>query len=106
MGLLAKKHGWQEVATVDSFNVSREVLIGRHRYTLFKLDDGIYCTQGSCSHEHSPLCEGIVMGGKIFCEKHGSRFDIKSGQVIDLPATADLKTYEVKVEGGKIFIHT
>lgn len=106
MGLLAKKHGWQEVATVDSFNVSREVLIGRHRYTLFKLEDGIYCTQGSCSHEHSPLCEGIVMGGKIFCEKHGSRFDIKSGQVIDLPATEDLKTYEVKVEGGKIFIHT
>ncbi len=106
MGLLTKrkKGEWQEVADLDSFTVSREVKIGRHTYTLYKLDDGVFCTQGSCSHEYSPLCEGIVMDGKVFCEKHGSRFDIRSGKVIDLPAEEDIKTYEVKVNDGKVFI--
>ena len=106
MGLLAKKGGWQEVAPVDSFTVSREVHIGQHRYTLFKLNDGIYCTQGSCSHEHSPLCEGIVMDGEVFCAKHGSRFDIKTGRVINPPATEPLKIYDVKVEDGRVIIKT
>jgi 3-phenylpropionate/trans-cinnamate dioxygenase ferredoxin subunit len=44
------------------------------------------------------------MDGKVFCEKHGSRFDIKSGAVIDLPATENIKTFQTKVEDGKVFI--
>ena len=106
MGLLSKKkkNEWVEVAGIDDFTVSMQVNLGRHDYTLYKVDGEVYCTQGSCSHEFSPLCDGIVMDGKVFCEKHGSRFDIRSGKVIDLPATQDLKTYEVKVEDGRISI--
>lgn len=106
MGLLSKKKkgSWVEVAQLDSFRTSKEVKVGRHVYTIYKLEDGVYCTQGSCSHEYSPLVEGIVMKDKVFCEKHGSRFNIKTGEVIDYPATQNLKTYEVKVEEGKVFI--
>lgn len=106
MGLLSKpsKNQWTEVAAEDSFSISRQVNIGRHSYALYKVDGEVFCTQGSCSHEYSPLCEGIVMDGKVFCQKHGSRFDIRTGKVIDLPATADLKTYPTKVEDGKIYI--
>ncbi len=94
------------MASLDSFTISTEVKLGRHIYTLYKLEDGVYCTQGSCSHEFSPLVEGIVMGGKVFCQKHGSRFDIRTGKVIDYPATQDIKTYPVKIEEGRVFIKT
>jgi 3-phenylpropionate/trans-cinnamate dioxygenase ferredoxin subunit len=106
MGLLSKKKKgeWVEVAHTKDFRISKQVTVGRNIYTLYKLKDGIFCTQGSCSHEYSPLVEGIVMEDKVFCEKHGSRFNIKSGQVIDYPATENIKTYPVKVENEVIFI--
>jgi nitrite reductase/ring-hydroxylating ferredoxin subunit len=106
MGLLGKKKKpeWVRVASVEDFAHSHEVKVGKREYALYKVEDGIYCTQNSCSHEYSPLSEGIIMGDEVFCEKHGSRFNIKSGKVVNLPATEDIKTFEVKVEGSDIFI--
>ncbi|KGE70712.1 non-heme iron oxygenase ferredoxin subunit [Spirochaeta lutea] len=106
MGLLGKKKKpeWVRVASVDDFHRSTMVKVGKHEYALYKLDDGFFCTQNSCSHEYSPLSEGIVMGDEVFCEKHGSRFNIKSGRVVNLPATEDIKTFDVKLEGSDIFI--
>lgn len=106
MALLGKKKApdWVEVAKLSDFRVSLQVRVGKKEYCLYRLEDGIYCTQDSCSHEYSPLSAGIVMGGEVYCEKHGSRFDIKSGKVLSLPATEDIKTFETKVEEDKIFI--
>ena len=95
---------WIKVCNVGDF---QHTFYFKHRRTeiaLFKIEDGIYATDNSCSHEYSPLCEGIVMDGKVYCPKHGSRFDIKTGAVIDLPATAPIKTYAVKIEDEEIFV--
>ena len=106
MGLLSRKAPpqWVSVARVDDFTVSHKVVVGKKEYALYKLDDGVYCTQESCSHEYSPLSKGIVMDGEVYCEKHGSRFDIRSGKVINLPATEPIKTFPAKVEDGNISI--
>jgi len=106
MGLLSKKSPpkWVPVAQEGDFTINHQVTVGKTEYALFKLPDRIYCTQNSCSHEYSPLSQGIVMDGEVFCEKHGSRFDIPSGKVINLPATEPLKTFPVKVEEGQIYI--
>ena len=106
MGLLSKKKApeWVRVASESDFSVNFQVKVGKNEYALFKLPDGIFCTENSCSHEYSPLSKGIVMDGEVFCEKHGSRFDIRSGNVINLPATEPVKTFPVKVENGEIFI--
>jgi 3-phenylpropionate/trans-cinnamate dioxygenase ferredoxin subunit len=106
MGLLSKKKPpeWVAVAQESDFSVNHQVTVGKNEYALFKLDDGIYCTQNSCSHEYSPLSKGLVMDGEVFCEKHGSRFDIRSGKVINLPATEPVKTFPVKVQDGTVYI--
>jgi nitrite reductase/ring-hydroxylating ferredoxin subunit len=44
------------------------------------------------------------MDGCVYCPKHGSRFDIKTGNVKDFPATRPVKTYPVRVEGDEIWI--
>ena len=106
MGLLSKKKPpeWVAVARLDEFTNTFEVKVGKKEYALYKLEDGVHCTDNSCSHEYSPLSQGIVMDGEVFCEKHGSRFDIRTGKVLSPPATEDVKTFETKVEDGTVFI--
>lgn len=95
---------WIRVCNVDDFRNTYCFQYRRKEIAFFKLPDGIYATDNSCSHEYSPLCEGIIMDNNVYCPKHGSRFDIKTGVVIDLPATAPVKTYKVKVENGEVFV--
>lgn len=107
MGLLGKKRGapeWIYACELTDFTVSKKIVVGRDEYAIFRLPDGIYCTQESCSHEYSPLSQGIVADGEVYCEKHGSRFDIRTGAVINLPATEPIKTFPAKVEDGKVYI--
>jgi len=95
---------WLEAVGVDEFNRSYTFVHRRKEIAIFKLEDGIYATENSCSHEYSPLAEGMVLGGDVFCPKHGSRFDIRTGAVKDFPATRPVKTYPVKVEDGKVWV--
>ncbi|MCG8480330.1 MAG: non-heme iron oxygenase ferredoxin subunit [Spirochaetales bacterium] len=95
---------WREVCREDAFQKTYKYVHRRKEIALYKLEDGIYATENSCSHEYSELSEGIIMGSDVYCPKHGSRFDIRSGAVKDLPATRPVKTFEVKVEDGVVYV--
>jgi 3-phenylpropionate/trans-cinnamate dioxygenase ferredoxin subunit len=67
-------------------------------------DNGYFATDGLCTHEHVHLENGLVMGDVIECPMHNGRFNYKTGKALAAPVCVDLKTYPVKVEGGKVFI--
>lgn len=106
MGLLGKKGPpeWVDVAGADDFAVSLAVKAKGQELALFRTDEGLFCTQASCSHEYSPLCDGVVEGHEVYCSKHGSRFDLRDGAALDLPATEPLRRYPVKVEAGRVLV--
>jgi nitrite reductase/ring-hydroxylating ferredoxin subunit len=96
---------WVRACNKDDFNKTRLFVYKRREYALFKLDDGIYCTDNSCSHEYSPLAEGMILDDDVYCPKHGSRFDIRTGAVRDLPATRPVKTFPVRVDDdGEVYV--
>ncbi len=71
---------------------------------LFRTEEGIFALDDICSHEYSKLSEGDVWGGEVYCQKHGSRFNLRTGAVTGLPATKPVKTWDVKVEDGEIWV--
>jgi nitrite reductase/ring-hydroxylating ferredoxin subunit len=71
---------------------------------LFRTEEGIFALDDICSHEYSLLSEGDVWSGEVYCQKHGSRFNLRTGAVTGLPATKPVGTWEVKVENGEIWI--
>ena len=73
-------------------------------YAIYKAEDGIYCTDGMCTHEEEHLEEGLLTGHVIECPLHQGRFDIRTGEVISPPPFDDLNTYPVKTEGGQVFV--
>ena len=77
---------------------------GDYTFCIYKIKDGIYATDGLCTHEEFHLEDGLVMHGEIECPMHQGIFDIKSGKAVSEPACVNLKTYETKVEGSNIYI--
>jgi 3-phenylpropionate/trans-cinnamate dioxygenase ferredoxin component len=67
-------------------------------------DDNIYAIGDTCTHEEYSLCEGELWDMSVECPRHGSRFDVRTGQVTGLPAVIPAKTYPVTIENGEIFV--
>jgi 3-phenylpropionate/trans-cinnamate dioxygenase ferredoxin subunit len=98
---------WKEVAAVGEFEKTdwKLVDLGGERYIgLFKLDDGYFAIDGTCSHEKASLVLGEISDHEIMCPLHGARFDLRTGRHLSLPAVRPVASYPVKVEGDKIWI--
>ncbi len=98
---------WVPVADVEELpgvEESMRVEIDHHPLALFRLEDGIYALDDICSHEFSRLSEGAIWEEVVFCPKHGSRFDIRTGAAKGLPAIKPVNSYPVKIEGGKVYV--
>jgi p-cumate 2,3-dioxygenase ferredoxin component len=64
-----------------------------------------YCTQDLCTHGSASLSdEGDLQGYIVECSWHEGKFDIRSGKPCALPCTEPLKTFEVVLDGGSVFI--
>jgi len=71
---------------------------------LYAADTGIFATDNICTHAYACLSDGWLDGEVIECPLHAARFDIRTGKVLDPPATEDLKTYPARVVGEEIQI--
>ena len=64
----------------------------------------VFAIADVCSHAEVALSEGEVEDCTIECWLHGSRFDLRTGQPIGLPATRPVATYPVTVEGDDVLV--
>jgi naphthalene 1,2-dioxygenase system ferredoxin subunit len=71
---------------------------------LYATDGSVFATDNICTHAYACLSDGWLDGEVIECPLHAARFDIRTGKVLDPPATEDLKTYPVRVVGEEIQI--
>jgi 3-phenylpropionate/trans-cinnamate dioxygenase ferredoxin component len=69
---------------------------------VFHVDGELYAIEDRCSHDDGPLAEGdwepedLV----VVCPRHGSRFDLRTGRPLTLPAIVPVETFPVRVEDG------
>jgi len=67
-------------------------------------NDEFFCTEGLCTHEKVHLCDGLVMEYTIECPKHNGLFDYRTGEALRAPVCVNLKTYNTRVENGRVLI--
>jgi NADPH-dependent 2,4-dienoyl-CoA reductase/sulfur reductase-like enzyme/nitrite reductase/ring-hydroxylating ferredoxin subunit len=98
---------WKDIAASDdiedgsfhSVELSEEesVLLVRQGTELFAWED-------SCTHVGCPLSYGYLADGVITCPCHNARFDARTGATISPPALDDLARYDVREDGGRVYL--
>ena len=72
---------------------------------LVRHDAQVYALHDRCTHADFSLSAGeLLPDGTVQCLWHGARFDCRSGAVRQGPATDDVATYEVRLEGNAIYV--
>ena len=71
---------------------------------LFSIDGEVFATDNICSHGSARLCDGYVEGYEVECPFHQGRFDVRTGAPTCAPATKPVKSWPVKIEGGRVFL--
>jgi 3-phenylpropionate/trans-cinnamate dioxygenase ferredoxin subunit len=67
---------------------------------VYNLDGEFYAIEDRCSHDDGPLAEGDfdAEDAVVVCPRHGSRFDIRTGRPLTLPAFEPVDTFPVVVD--------
>jgi 3-phenylpropionate/trans-cinnamate dioxygenase ferredoxin subunit len=79
---------------------------GGLRIALVRIGDEFFAVGDRCSHEDYSLAEGEVWVGEceLECAKHGSTFDLRTGEPCSLPATRPVPTYELVVDADSVSV--
>jgi nitrite reductase/ring-hydroxylating ferredoxin subunit len=100
----AGEGGWVRAAERGDLRAGEVigVEVGGRSIAIYDSDGTLYATDNVCTHAYACLADGWLDGETIECPLHAARFDIRTGKVLDPPATEDLKTYPVRVTGDAI----
>jgi naphthalene 1,2-dioxygenase ferredoxin component len=100
----AEETGWARAASRGDLPEG-EVLgvdIAGRSIALYDVDGEVFATDNICTHAYARLSDGWLDDDLIECPLHAARFNVRTGKVLDPPATEDLKTYPVRVVGDEI----
>ncbi len=71
---------------------------------LSRLGGRVYAIAETCSHLGGPLAEGTRDGASVICPWHGSRFDLRTGGVLDATELAGDELRQVTVNGVQVLL--
>ena len=97
---------WTDAAALD--DVPADDVIGvsvaGREVALYSVEGSVYATDNICTHGHARLCEGFLEGHEIECPLHQGKFDVRNGAPTCAPVTEAIRSYPVKIEGGRVFL--
>jgi len=78
---------------------AKRVVIDGVPVAVVRAEGEVFAIYDVCSHAEVSLSEGEVEDHTVECWLHGSRFDLRTGDPIGLPATQPVPVYPVKIDG-------
>lgn len=95
-----------EITSLDKLPRDRgvRVTVGDHRIAMFRIDDEVFAIGDRCSHAEASLAEGEIWDHTVECPRHGSEFDLRTGEPGALPATQPVPVYPVSIEDGTVYL--
>jgi 3-phenylpropionate/trans-cinnamate dioxygenase ferredoxin subunit len=98
--------GWVDVgsaaAVTEGGTLSAEV--DGYVVLVVRCGAGVFAVEDRCTHDGEPLEGGEVDACEIICPRHGSRFDLRSGEALTPPAYEPVRTFPVRIESGRVLV--
>jgi 3-phenylpropionate/trans-cinnamate dioxygenase ferredoxin subunit len=98
--------GYVRVMPVDEIEEGAicSVEVDEEERILVKVNGQVYALCGICTHEEALLADGDLEEDTVWCPLHSSGFNVRNGTVTNPPAVVPLETYDVRVEGGDVYV--
>ena len=78
---------------------------------IINIDGAFYAINNKCTHMGGDLSKGKLEGKIVQCPRHGSKFDVTTGEAVRGPKilfvnfnTKNIRTYETKLDGNNLMI--
>lgn len=97
---------WVRVASVGDVPADQLLPVNTDAgpVVLASVDGVIYALEDRCSHQDYPLSAGDLEDGQLECAFHGARFDVRTGRATQLPAVTPVRTFDVEVRDGGVYL--
>ena len=89
----------------------RQITLNDNIILLTNVKDAYYAIDNTCTHMGGSLYKGTLNGKHITCPRHGTVFDVTTGEVVQAGKMAfihvkadSVRTYPVKIEGTDILV--
>ncbi len=94
--------GWSELAD----GTPRRVEVNGRAVALVRIGEQVDAIDDICSHAGVSLSEGDVDFEEcaLECWKHGSLFDLRTGEALTLPAVRPVAVHAVTLEGDDVLV--
>ena len=80
------------------------VAVNGERRVLANVEGTFYAISDVCGHRNAPLSRGKLQGYLIECPLHFAQFDVRTGELVSGPVSTAVAVYQVRVEGGTVYI--
>ena len=106
MIVLSEEEDFVKVFDTEDIQPSymKEVQVDGENICIVNVEGKYYAIGSICTHEGGPLADGTLEGYEVECPWHGSKFDVRTGEVKNPPASEPEPSYQVKVDGTNILI--
>lgn len=99
---------FETVATVSELTegtVLQRVRSSGDAVCLVRFQNEISALSDICTHQHFSMSLGdLLHDGTLQCAWHGARYDCRTGEVKQVPATSPLPVFEIRLEGDQILV--
>lgn len=84
----------------------RVVSAADHELLLLNCGGELFAIENCCTHEDAALDDGELdeVNCSIECSRHGSRFDLRTGEALNLPAYMPVEVFDVEVVDGMVTV--
>ena len=99
---------FEPVASVDELSegtVLQRVRASGDAICLVRHKGEISALSDICTHQHFSMSLGdLLEDGTLQCAWHGTRYDCRTGEVKQVPATSPLPVFQLRLEGDTILV--
>lgn len=97
---------WHKVMALEALTrrSPQEAEAGRAALLLFEIEGVVYVTAAVCPHHATWLSQGGGERDRVSCPRHQGQFHIPTGHKLRGPQCPDLRTCEVEIRAGGIWV--
>lgn len=90
---------FKKLISVSEVGEGRLVVVKTRHFNVVvtQVEGKYYAFEDSCTHDGEEISCGKLEGCVITCPRHFAKFDVRSGEVLALPATEPLVIFPVRV---------